>query len=84
MKLNTLLFLIVLLMVSGCADHNYHVDKEFPTLKRPIIVVGKKCDDWAGCGVVVRDSEDRTLVMGNMSTIGNMIGEYYNVGDTIK
>lgn len=77
-----ILFLVVVILISGC-DHNYRVNEEFPKLKRPIIVIGKKKNDY-GYAVIVRDSAGTVLLMGNMSTIGNIIGESYNIGDTIK
>ena len=76
--------LIIAVMLGSCCDHDCQVSKKFPKLKRPIIVVSKKCSDAFGCSVLVRDKNDSVLYMGNMSAIGNNIGNSYNIGDTLK
>lgn len=75
---------IIAVMLGSCCDHNCQVNKKFPKLKRPIIVVSKKCNDSFGCSVLVRDKNDSILFMGNMSALGNSIGSNYNIGDTLK
>lgn len=78
--------IFILLILTSCdtpCDHNCQVNKKFPELKRPIVVIGKKVS-WAGGSVVVRDSANTILLMGNLSTMGNVIADSYNVGDTIK
>jgi len=75
----------VLISFSSCTlcDHNCQVEKAYPKLIRPIIVIAKD-KSWGGYSVIVRDIRDSTLLMGNMSTRGSIIGASYNVGDTIK
>lgn len=83
MKKILIMAILALMSCEAPCDHNCIVNKKFPELKRPIIVVAKKIS-WGGGSVVVRDSVGTVLLMGNLSTIGNLIAESYNVGDTIK
>ena len=64
-------------------DHDCRVDKEFPKLIPPVVLVAKECT-WAGCSAMVQDSTGKILHMGNLSTIGRMVGSSYEVGDTIE
>lgn len=84
-----ILFIALCIIIAGCSngslcDHSCKVEQAYKKLKPPIVLIGKKCSDSFGCSVVVRDSRDTTLLMGNMSSRGNIFGASYNVGDTIK
>ncbi len=68
----------------GFCDHACEVKKAFPKLKPPIIVIAKDCHEVFGCNVILRDSENTLLPMGNMSFEGPVIGASYNVGDTLR
>jgi hypothetical protein len=79
-------YILLLLFLVSCnvCNHQCEVDKVFPTLKQPIIVVAKDCSSSFGCSVIVRDSTGRYITMGNLSGEGRLIGLSYNVGDTLK
>lgn len=80
--------LIILMLITSCqsgpfCDHSCQVGKDFPKLKHPIVIIAEEEGSF-GSSVIVRDSAGTVLLMGNLSVIGRMIGESYNVGDTIK
>jgi hypothetical protein len=83
------LIVIVVLcgFLSGCGDRpiNIHddADQRLSKLKSPVILIGKYQTLGAWSSVVV-DSCGRVESFGNITILGQSIGESRHIGDTIK
>lgn len=78
-----LIFLLPACNIKVEKAYTEQTQDQFNALKSPVVLIGKhkSFGDW---GITVKDGRDSVLTIGNMSTLANDIGNYHNVGDTIK
>lgn len=89
MKLRKLMFLLFVILFTGCeypSDNESYTDKTvniYNDLEPPVILFSKN-KSFGVYGVSLIDGKGNVYTLGNMSTFANQIGNSYNVGDTLK
>jgi len=79
--------IVIALMLASCGKKQLNIhddaDTRLSRLKSPVILIGKykSMGNWSS---VVRDSTGKIESFGNLTILGQSLGESRNIGDTIK
>ncbi len=78
-----LLLILIVIVIFKPYRYTNKTEHEFKQMKSPIVLIEKYKMIYC-YSVELKDSTGKIYKWGNISRLANLIGNHYNIGDTIK